>query len=110
MINGKVEFGEAQFYFQIADPNDDDKFIPYALVSLYGPPNAEMLEQSFRTLWACTYSGLNDLLVIPISSIISVVSMQPLPRLPEDPEDLWFVVEKLGLDDTEVSGYVDPII
>ena len=36
--------------------------------------------------------------------------MQPLPRLPEDPEDLWFVVEKSGLDGTEVSGYVDPII
>ena len=107
MINGKVEFGEAQFYFQIADPNDDDKFIPYALVSLYGPPNAEMLEQSFWTLWACTYSGLNDLLIIPISSIISIVSMQTLPCLPED---LWFVVEKSGLDDTEVSGYVDLII
>ena len=110
MINGKVEFGEAQFYFQIANPSDDNKFIPYALVSLYGPPNAEMLEQSFRTLWACTYSGLNNLLVIPISSIITIISMQPLPRLPEDPEDLWFVIEKSGLDDTEISGYVDPIV
>jgi hypothetical protein len=36
--------------------------------------------------------------------------MQPLPRKPSDPiEDMWFVVEKSGLDDTELTGYVDPI-
>jgi len=26
--------------------NDDDKFIPYALVSIYGAPDEDMLEES----------------------------------------------------------------
>jgi len=36
---------------------------------------------------------------------------QPLPKLSgeEGLGDLWFVVEKSGLDDTELTGYVDPV-
>ncbi|KAF8156737.1 hypothetical protein B0H34DRAFT_798121 [Crassisporium funariophilum] len=109
-LDGKVEFGEAQFYFQLVDPNNDDKFIPYALVSVYGPPEADMLEQSSRTLWACSHTGSEGFRSIPVSSIVSVISMQPLPRRPGDPENLWFVVEKPGLDDTELTGYVDPLL
>ncbi|KAF8156023.1 hypothetical protein B0H34DRAFT_659651 [Crassisporium funariophilum] len=109
-LDGKVEFGEAQFYFQLVDPNDDDKFIPYALVSIYGPPDEDMLEDSCRTLWACAHTGSEGFRIIPVSSIISVVSMQPLPQCPGDPDKLWFVVEKPGLDDTELSGYVDPLL
>jgi hypothetical protein len=44
---------------------------------------------------------------VRVSTILSVVSMQPLPRRVGDPENLWFVVEKSGLDDTELTGYVD---
>lgn len=109
-MDGKIQFGEAQFYFQLVDPDNDEKFIPYALVSIYSPPEPDILEQSSRTLWACTYCGSEDFCVIPISSIITVVSMQPLPQCTGDPEGLWFVVEKSGLDDTEISGYVDPIV
>ena len=39
--------------------------------------------------------------------------MQPLPKLvpgEEEVGDLWFVVEKSGLDDTELTGYVDPAL
>jgi len=39
--------------------------------------------------------------------------MQLLPKFSEDKfggEDLWFVVEKSGLDDTELTGYIDPVI
>jgi len=53
--------------------------------------------------------SLTDLCIVELSSILSVVSMQPLPRLEDDPEDLWFVAEKSGLDDVELTGYVDPI-
>lgn len=108
-LNGKVEFGEVQFFFQVVNPNDDDKLIPYALVSIYSPPDADILEQSYHTLWASEYTGSDGLRVVSISSIMSVVSMQPLPRCPGDPDNLWFVVEKSGLDDTELTGYVDPI-
>lgn len=37
------------------------------------------------------------------------VRTQPLPQRVGDPENLWFVVEKSGLDDTEMTGYVDNI-
>ena len=110
-LNGKVALGEVQFFFQVVDPDDasDDKFIPYALVSIYSPPDADMLEQSYHTLWACEYMGSDGFQVVSISSIMSVVSMQPLPKCPGDPDNLWFVVEKSGIDDRELTGYVDPI-
>jgi hypothetical protein len=48
-----------------------------------------------------------SLAVIKAVSIISVVSMQPLPLLAGEEPGRWFVVEKSGLDDTELTGYVD---
>jgi len=105
-VDGKTEFAEIQFYFLFGDEEEQ----PYALVSMYGPPNADLLEDSSRELWACEYQGDSNLKVINISSIISVVSMQPLPKLSTDEFDgkkLWFVVEKSGLDDTELTGYID---
>lgn len=38
--------------------------------------------------------------------------MQPLPKAFADEFDgkkMWFVIEKSGLEDTELTGYVDPI-
>jgi hypothetical protein len=109
IINGKVAFGEVQFFLQVVDPDDEDKLNPYALISVYSPPDADMLEQSYHTLWACEYMGSDGFQVVSISSIMSVVSMQPLPQRPGDPDNLWFIVEKSGLDDTELTGYIDPI-
>jgi hypothetical protein len=51
---------------------------------------------------------MDDLQVIETSAIISVISMQPLPSLPGEPDDLWFVVEKSGLDDIQLSGVGEP--
>ena len=83
----------------------------YALVSIYGPPNVDLLAQSSHTLWACRYLGDANLQVIPISSILTVVSMQQLPTKQDEIElnDLWFVIEKSGIDNTELTGYVDAI-
>lgn len=33
--------------------------------------------------------------------------MQPLPKIGGDPDGLFFVVEKLVLDDVELTGYTD---
>ena len=45
--------------------------------------------------------------MVPVTSILSVVSMQPLPKVDWDPDGLFFVVEKSGLDDVELTGYAD---
>jgi hypothetical protein len=98
-----------QFFFFSAneDPEDERNPDAYALVSFYGPRDEDLYEDSFGCLWVCTYSGNNNLAVIKISSIKSVVSMQPLPKADGDPDGLFFVVEKSGLDDVELMGYVD---
>lgn len=102
-MNNKIEFAEVQFYFLDKSETELDAQA-FAVVSVYGPPNAEMLQESSHTLHACEYQGYDNLQCVSVSSIISVVSMQPLPRLPGDPENLWFVVEKSGLEDVQLFG------
>ena len=116
-MNGKTEYGEVQFFF-IPNPDPDSELDsetaseeedinPYALVYLYGPPDADLLEDSSHTLWACEYLPTN-IQVVEVTDITAVISMQPLPKAPgDDPaKDLLFVVEKSGLEDTELTGYV----
>ena len=93
------------FYTANEDPEDERNPDAFALVSFYGPLDEDMYEDSFGCLWACTYSRNTDLAVIKISAIQSVISMQPLPQAKGDPNGLFFVVEKLGLDDLEMMGY-----
>jgi hypothetical protein len=93
--------------------NDEENMeaLTYAVISQYSPPDVDVLEDSYHTLWVCSYTGDQNLKVIPMSTIISVISMQPLPRKEGDAENLWFVVEKSGLDDMDLTGYgeLEPI-
>ena len=97
------------FYF--LDETADHIINSYALVSVYGPANADLLKESSHALRACPYYGDENLHVIHTSSILSVVSMQPLPTRPDDVglDSHFFVVEKSGIDDTELTGYVDSL-
>jgi len=97
-------FAEVQFYFLIEGHNEN--LSAHALVSVYDPPDQDLLEDSYHVLHA--FSRHNSILqVIDIPSIISVVSLQPLPKVTNGEEDRLFVVEKSGMDDTELTGYVD---
>lgn len=80
----------------------------YALVSVYGPPDQQMLDDSFHTLWACHYLGSANLKIIKLEEIISVVSMQPFYQDQGDHDNVWFVVEKSGLDDVEMIVAENP--
>lgn len=103
--NGRIEFAKVQFYFLHFKTNEADETpVPYALVSMYSQPNEELLRESSNTLWACTYNG-GDLRVVDLSSIVACISMQPLPPLPTDSNKLWFVVEKSGMDDGQLTGF-----
>lgn len=97
-----------QFYFVLE--NDEQDLEAYAVISQYSSPDADILEDSYHTLWVCSYFGDQNLKVIPTSTILSVISMQPLPRKEGDAENLWFVVEKSGLDDMDLTGYGDAVI
>ncbi|KAJ3876695.1 hypothetical protein F5051DRAFT_331349, partial [Lentinula edodes] len=104
-VDGVKTYAEVQYYFLYAlDPEQPDKLTAYALVSLYSDPLNDLLVESHNELWACFYQGDSSLCVINTQNILSTVSMQPLPQIPGDPEGLWFVVEKTGIDDSEIVG------
>lgn len=110
LVNGKIEYAEVQFYFlNFATNNADEIPVPYAVVSVYSCPIQSILDKSCHTLWACHYTGVDNLRVIKVSSITACVSMQPLPPLPTDPDELWFVLEKSGLEDVQLTGFEEPM-
>jgi hypothetical protein len=106
-LNGQIEYAEVQFYFLHFTTDEAGEVPrPYALVSMYSRPIQELMVESSNTLWACRYRGNDDLRVIDLSCIVACVSMQPLPPAPSDTEHgLWFVVEKSGLEDVQLTGF-----
>ena len=74
-----------------------------AMVSMYPPPDAELFEELFGTLWAFKKPEPGkELMVIEVINIIPVVSIPPLPRgLP----GMHFLCEKPGLDVVKMAGY-----
>ncbi|KAF9559080.1 hypothetical protein CPC08DRAFT_608363, partial [Agrocybe pediades] len=90
VLDGNVSYGEIQFYFFDKDSDEAGERTAYALMSVYGPPDPDILQESYGTVHACMYRGSTSLRCVPVKDIVSVVSMQPLPRLPGDPEGLWF--------------------
>jgi hypothetical protein len=113
-LDDSIEFAEVQFFFR-ARIEEEDKTL--ALVSLYSEPDAELLEESYNTVWSCKYQGDDKLEVVDAKSISSVVAMVPLPiddnegsssGDDRDSDDIsYFVVEKLGLDVSSMAGYKD---
>jgi hypothetical protein len=63
----------------MTEDSNNGNLSAHALVSVYGPPDPDILEDSYHTLQAITYQGDSDLQIVAVTSIISVVSMQPLP-------------------------------
>lgn len=92
--DGKLEFAEVWFYLCL------DSEHTVALVSLYSPPDPVLLEASYYTLWACSYQGDATLKIINIKNIEAVVAVVPLPAV----EDMYFVVERPGLDMAHMGG------
>ncbi|KAK7006805.1 hypothetical protein R3P38DRAFT_2555038 [Favolaschia claudopus] len=92
-------YGEVQFFFQ-ASVNGDEKTL--ALISVYSPPNAALLEKSFQTVAECNYFGDDNLQVISILQIEAGVGM-----IPVDDTGKYFVAEKLGLELESMAGALE---
>ena len=106
VLNGKIEYGKVQFYFlQFTASASPATPTALALVSVYSHPVQALLVESSNILWACQYTGVDNLQVVPLSSIVTCVSVQCLPLLPSDLPRLWFVLEKLGLEDIQLAGF-----
>lgn len=90
-----------QYYFKLALQLDKPPEA-FAMVSVYSPPDPDLLRLSSGALWSCQHQE-DALEVIPIKVIESVVAMVPHPRSSDPAVDARlsgrvFVVEKLGLD------------
>ncbi|KAF9462672.1 hypothetical protein BDZ94DRAFT_1194350, partial [Collybia nuda] len=48
-----------------------------AVISVFSPPDCDLLPQSFQTVYACHYQGDHALLVIDIEQIESVILIIP---------------------------------
>jgi hypothetical protein len=70
------------------------------MISEYGPPDHELLEASYHTLWVAEYQGDAALRVVPVSSILSVVAMPPFRDTGKH-----FMYEKVGLDVANLGGW-----
>ncbi|KAJ3861580.1 hypothetical protein EV359DRAFT_74615 [Lentinula novae-zelandiae] len=99
--NGITEFGEVWYYFITTDKE------VFAMVSVYGRPDPDLLCQSSNALWACKYLSSQNLHVVPVARLQSVVSMQPLPIFPHEQEGQWFVVQKPGINNALITGHKD---
>ncbi len=79
------------------------------MVTLYSPPDIDLLRRSSNVLWSCQPQGDEGLTVIPVKYIQSVVAMVPfsVAFLGQNWADWVFVVEKPGLDVADMGGYTE---
>lgn len=114
------QFGEVQYYFKLTLVPDSPAQA-FAMVSVYSPPDKDLLAQSSHTLWSCCYRGEQRLQIIDVHSIQAVVAMIPHPTnlvglltASIVPAEITvgcqvFLVEKLGLDVLALTNQVDNV-
>lgn len=98
-----THFGEVQYFFR-ADL--DEQIHGLALISMYGPPDPELLDQSSGALWVAQYQGNENLKVINIKSILTCIAMVPFM---DPPDNRFFVCEKMGLEVAYLGGAEEDI-
>lgn len=96
--NETTQYGEVQFFFRAKLGNE---IKACALVSVYGPPDEDLLHESSHALWLCHYNGNETLKVIDIKQIATCVAMIPFT---DPPDGRFFVCEKMGLQVSLFTG------
>ncbi|KAH7919195.1 hypothetical protein BV22DRAFT_1023421 [Leucogyrophana mollusca] len=101
-VNGQIKFAAVQFFFELQF-NLNTRPRPLALVSVYSPPDRELLEASSEALYSCKFLGDAALLVIEATAINQVVAMVP-HKVGED--HCFFMFEQPGNDVTDMGGFL----
>ncbi|KAF8956352.1 hypothetical protein BDZ97DRAFT_1671721, partial [Flammula alnicola] len=101
MVYGEqqVNYGEVQFFFRATV--QDNEIRGLALISVYDPPDPDLLRESSHALWVALYRGNESLKVIDITSISTCVAMIPFTK---PPDGRFFVCEKMGLEIGYLGG------
>ena len=101
-LAGELSFAKVYFYLRL-NIGQEEKTL--ALVSVYSPPDRELLEASYFTLWSCRYQGNMALKVVDVKTIVGVVAMVLHgENFTGDTTGRFFVVEKPGLDVAHMGG------
>jgi hypothetical protein len=81
--------------------------VTLALISIWSASDSNRLKQSYGTLYITGYQDDNALAVIDVKTVVSVVSMVPMPpeeRQAEIENNIFFLVERSGLEAYELAG------
>jgi hypothetical protein len=79
------------------------------MVSLYSPPDPDLLNKSYGTLRSCLPGGNESLRVIDVKHIHAVIAMIPHHPFGTNSEQHYFVVEKPGLEVAELGGQEEEV-
>jgi|SRR6266478_10170328 len=105
-IDGTLAIADVEYFFRL---RFGDTVYSLALVSLFTPPDEELLEQSHHAVYICHYGSLDTLRVVDIKSITTVVSMVPDYHVTVDgdiviPDNTFSLVEAPLLKLTALCG------
>lgn len=89
-----------RYYCQL--PLNGGQQIAVAVLSLYSPPDEDLLDKSFGTLHVSKHLGDERLAVVPIQDLLMVVGMMPW----HGGGDRFYVAEKMGMDTSILSGEI----
>ncbi|KAH9846588.1 hypothetical protein C2E23DRAFT_948968 [Lenzites betulinus] len=87
-----------------------------AMLSVFSPPDADLLNTTFGVLCACLYQGDASRVVVDAKEVSAAVAMVPLPMTPAERDspnaeaqfaDRYFLVEKPGLEVAHLGGIVE---
>ena len=73
-IKGTPAIAEVEYYFRL---RFSDTVYSLALVSMFSPPDQEILELSSRATYICHHGGTEALMVVDVKAITAVVFMVP---------------------------------
>ncbi|KAI0699679.1 hypothetical protein BC835DRAFT_1267577 [Cytidiella melzeri] len=115
VCDDRIEIAEVQFYFLLkAGQDEDDRQHGFAMVSMWSPPDPQLLEWSSKCLWSCLPLPKEDdrlLRIISAKNIIAAVGMVPHSvDIIEDPElrnrlrGRWYMVPHLGQKLSSMAG------
>lgn len=106
----EVHFGEVFYYFYLTL---DGHKRGLCMLSVYSPPDLNLLKLSTYTLYSCRPGGDDTIMVINATDIDSVVAVLPHPassiRHHPELEGCVYVAEKPGLDVARMAGFEENI-
>jgi hypothetical protein len=105
-VNRTSAIGDVEYFFRL---QFGDTVHSLALVSVFSPPDQELLELSHRAVYVCHHGGIDALVIVDVKAIKEVVAMVPDYEVTVEgdivtPENRFSLVESPFLKLAALSG------